>query len=191
MKHRIYRWLWLFGMVFLLTGCGPYFPALLERPEVQASAPDVLALTGNVENGRALFMGSAHFEHEGPPCMGCHSVGDNGILGGGVMGPNLTDIVAERSQTEILAVFASAPDSLSPVMKPIYTDAPLTAQEQADLLAFLQAAKDQPETDKEFWIFGISLAGTVGGIALIGFVYRGRLRSVRRALVEKAQAENQ
>lgn len=42
-------------------------------------------------------MGYTHFEHEGPPCMGCHSVGENGLLGGGAMGPDLTN-VSNRAQ---------------------------------------------------------------------------------------------
>ncbi len=181
----------VFLAALFLAGCGgPYFPPLLDRPDVDTTPQQVLTLTGDVEHGRALFMGNAHFEHEGPPCMGCHSVGDNGLLGGGSMGPNLTDVTEHRSREQILAVLGTEADTISLAMKPIYTDAPLTAREQADVLAFMTASKGQPETDKEIWIFGISLAGTVMGIAAIGFVYRNRLRSVRRALVEKATAEN-
>lgn len=177
-------------LAFILAGCGPYFPPLLARPEVDTTPQQVLALTGDVEHGRALFMGNAHFEHEGPPCMGCHSVGDNGLLGGGSMGPNLTDVTKHRSQGEILAVLGTEADSISPAMKPIYTDAPLTAQEQADLLAFMSASAGEPETDKEWVLVAISLAGTVAGTAALGFLYRNRLRSVRRAMVDKAIAEN-
>jgi len=182
----------LLSMFLFLTGCGPYFPALMmERPSVQASSQDVLTLTGDASKGQALFMGYTHFEHDGPPCMGCHSVGENGILGGGVMGPNLTDVTTSRDQAEILATFSGKAQTLSPVMQPIYGDSPLTAQEQADLLAFLKGSVGQPEPDKEPVLLGISLFGALIGAAALGFIYRGRLRGVRRALVAKAQAENQ
>lgn len=63
-------------------------------PEVKTAQPvsaEMIA-NANVDNGRKLFMGYTHFEHEGPPCMGCHSVGENGLLGGGAMGPDLTNV---------------------------------------------------------------------------------------------------
>lgn len=177
------------AMLFL-SGCGgPYFPFFNESPAQEVVSPETMPL-GDAENGQALFMGQAHFEHEGPPCMGCHSVGENGILGGGAMGPNLTDITEKRSQAEILGTLSNSGTIISPVMKPIYTDAPLTAQEQADLLAFLETSPGQPEADRELWVLGISLVGAVFGAGALGFIYRNRLRSVRRTLVEKAQKES-
>ena len=141
---------------------------------------------GNADRGRDLFMGRLHFQHEGPPCMGCHNVGSNGILGGGAMGPDLTNVSSERSQAELLAVLSNTGRKISPVMRPIYTDHPLTWEEQVDLLAFLEASVGQPESDKELLVFVISLAGFVGAVAALGFVYRGRLRGVRRQLVNTA-----
>ncbi|MEW6085718.1 MAG: cytochrome c [Chloroflexota bacterium] len=172
-------------LMSLLVGCGstPEDVTPVETPSAEAIAG------GDVENGRKLFMGYAHFEHEGPPCMGCHSVGENGILGGGALGPNLTNISAERSDDEIIGVLSNTGTVISPVMKPIYETDPLTAQEQADLLAFMKASVGEPETDRELLVFGISILGTVGAAIMFGFIYRNRLRSVRRALVNKAQKE--
>ncbi len=179
----------ILAMLFL-SGCGgPYFPFFNEPPAQEVVSPETMP-PGDAEKGQALFMGQAHFEHEGPPCMGCHSVGENGILGGGAMGPNLTNIASQRTPAEILGVFSGSGPVVSPVMKPIYTDAPLTPQEQADLLAFLQSTQGQPQAEREPWIFGISLAGSAFGAGVLGFIYRNRLRSVRRTLVEKAQKES-
>ncbi len=178
----------ILAMLFL-SGCGgPYFPFFNEPPAQEVVSPETMP-PGDAEKGQALFMGQAHFEHEGPPCMGCHSVGENGLLGGGAMGPNLTDITKQRSQVEILGTLSNSGPVISPVMKPIYTDAPLTAQEQADLLAFLETSAGQPEAERELWVLGISLVGSVFGAGVLGFIYRNRLRSVRRTLVEKAQKE--
>lgn len=143
---------------------------------------------GDVENGRDLFMGNHHLENGGPPCMGCHNVGENGLLGGGAMGPDLTNVSTRRSQTEILGILSNTGSVISPVMQPIYADTPLTAQEQADLLAFMEASVGQPESDKELLVFSISLAGFVAALVVIGVVYRNRLRGVRRSLIKKAQS---
>ena len=134
-------------------------------------------------------MGYAHFEHEGPPCMGCHSVGENGLLGGGALGPDLTNISTERSDAEILGLLSNTGTVISPVMQPIYVTDPLTAEEQADLLAFMKASVGEPETDREVLVLAISIVGTVGAAIVLGFVYRNRLRRVRAALVNKAQKE--
>ncbi|HEX2990693.1 MAG TPA: hypothetical protein VHO49_08435 [Anaerolineales bacterium] len=172
-------------LAFWLYGCGP-------APEVKTvetvSGREIS--DGDVYRGRDLFMGYTHFEHEGPPCMGCHSVGENGLLGGGSMGPDLTNIYSQRSQTEILAVLSNTGRKISPVMRPIYTDHPLTWDEEVDLLAFLETSVGQPEADKELLVLGISIAGFFAAVGVLGFVYRNRLRSVRRALVNKAQKES-
>lgn len=171
-------------IVFLLFGCAPAFESEAVQP---ASAQAITA--GNADHGRDLFMGYAHFENGGPPCMGCHSVGENGLLGGGAMGPNLTNVSSQRSQTEILAVLSNTGRKISPVMRPIYADHPLTWEEQVDLLAFLETSVGQPESDKELLVFGISLFGSVAAAVVIGFFYRGRMRGARRPLINKAQKE--
>lgn len=171
-------------LAFFLFGCGT---KATNSPAQPVSAPAITA--GNVENGRNLFMGYAHFENDGPPCMGCHNVGQNGLLGGGAMGPDLTNVSNRLSQTEIVSILSNAGTTISPVMQPIFTAHPLTESEQADLIAFLNASVGQPESNREIWVFGISLAGFMAAVGALGFIYRGRLRSVRRTLVNKAQKE--
>jgi mono/diheme cytochrome c family protein len=147
------------------------------------------APAGNVEKGRDLFMGRLHFKNDGPPCMGCHNVGSNGILGGGALGPDLTNISTKRSQSEIASILSNNEPRISPVMQPIYSEHPLTESEQADLIAFLNASVGQPESNKEILVIGISFAGFVGAVVVLGFVYRNRLRGVRKSLLKKAQPE--
>jgi mono/diheme cytochrome c family protein len=180
---RIFPMLIVF-LVFLLFGCGPASESKIARP---ASAQAIAA--GNIAHGRDLFMGYAHFQNDGPPCMGCHSVGENGILGGGAMGPDLTNVTEKKSQTDIVSILTSDGVAISPVMDPIFAEHPLTESEQADVIAFLNASVGQPETDKEWLVIGLSLVGFVGAVLVLGFLYRNRLRGVRRALVNKAQKE--
>lgn len=82
------------------------------RPAQPVSATAIAA--GNVENGRKLFMGYAHFQNDGPPCMGCHSVGNNGLLGGGAMGPDLTDVSTRLSQDEIASILTNSGSATLP-----------------------------------------------------------------------------
>lgn len=105
------------------------------------------------------------------------------------MGPNLTDVTEKLSQDEIVSFLSNSGTKNSPVMKPIFTEHPLTESEQADLIAFMNASVGQPETDKEIIILGISLLGVAAVIGALGFIYRNRLHSIRRALVNQAQKE--
>ena len=141
--------------------------------------------SGDVTKGKALFMGNTHFQNDGPPCMGCHNLGSNGLLGGGTLGPDLTKVASTYTDVSLAATLANIP---WPVMKPIYTKHPLTDEEQADLRAFLLSAPGQKPTNKEVWVIGISLAGLAGVVSIIGILSRQRLRPVRRSLVNRARS---
>lgn len=176
--------LFILLLVVLLFGCAP-------RPQHEAVEPaSVQAIAnGNAENGQKLFMGIAHFENEGPPCMGCHNVGANGILGGGALGPDLTNVSTERNDIELASVLSNNRWTKSPVMEPIYNQHPLTESEQADLIAFMKASVGEPEKDKELLVLGVSILATIGAAVVLGFIYRDRLRSVRAAMVKEAEKE--
>ncbi len=139
---------------------------------------------GDAGRGKSLFMGETHLRNDGPPCMGCHNFGSNGILGGGVLGPDLTRVVTKYNDASLAAALANIPWR---TMKPIFAKHLLTPEEQADLRAFLLAPGDQRKTNKELWVIGISVAGLVGVAVLIGLLYRRRLRLVRRSLVAQAR----
>ncbi len=148
------------------------------------------SLAGNAETGQRLFMGNLHFKNGGPPCMGCHNIGSNGLLGGGALGPDLTNVATRRSQSELTAILSNSAAAQTPVMQPIFAEHPLTAEEQANLLAFIDSSVGQPEANRELLVIGISLAGFVAAVMLLGFVYRGRLRGVRKPLLKKMQSQS-
>ena len=178
----------LFFIMFfaiLLSGC----VSAPRKGAIPVSAKAIDA--GDAENGRKLFMGYAHFENEGPPCMGCHSIGDNGLLGGGNMGPNLTDVSARLTQDKMVSVLANSGAEISPVMEPIYTTHPLTEAEQADLIVFMTESAGEEEVDKEWMVYVISFGGVGAAVAFFGLVYRSRLRGVRKTLVRDAVKKQQ
>lgn len=155
------------------------------EPTAQPASPDPLP-AGDAERGRDYFMGSAHFENGGPPCMGCHNIDQQGLLGGGKMGPDLTDVSQRFSDAELAQLLASLPDATTRL---IFSENPLTPQEQADLRAFLEASAGEPVADRELLLFGLSLAGLAGAAGLLAYIYRRRLRSVRAAMVKGAQSD--
>ena len=153
----------------------------LESPGgAAAPAPAAGLAAGDPIKGEALFMGDVHFQSDGPPCMACHNIDSAGFLGGGTLGPDLTQAFAKYGDAGLASVLANIP---FPTMKPIYTDHPLSPEEQADLHAHIQAAASQPQTNKEPFVLALSLAGLIGAMIVIGIVWRRRLRAVRRPLV--------
>lgn len=144
----------------------------------------------NVEKGRDLFMGTIHLENGGPPCMGCHNIGNNGILGGGAMGPDLTNVSTRRSQPELQTILSNSDAAMTPIMRPIYAEHPLTTAEQADLLAFINASVGQPETNREWLVIAIALTGFLGVLGLIELVYHRRLHGIRKPMIKEALKNN-
>jgi len=135
---------------------------------------------GNAAAGKALFTGAVRFRNGGAPCMACHGVAGIGALGGGTVGPDLTN-----AYTKLGAALIAWPTTM-PVMRPIYVVAPLTDQEQADLLTFLKSAAPPQRTFSP----AAGLVGWVGGGALLlllgaHLTWRRRLRDVRKALLRR------
>ena len=147
--------------------------------EVPAAAP----AAGDPDRGEALFTGTVDLQNGGTPCLGCHSAGHTGLLGGGVVGPDLTQVAA-RYGSGLQSALAAIP---WPTMAPIFTRHPLTPQEQADLVAFFQATASRQPTSREWAVLALSLAGFAGALVAIGFVWRRRLRGVRRQMVDGAR----
>ena len=90
--------------------------------------------SGDARRGEALFLGSTVFEAGGAACGACHSAGGRGSLGGNSMGPDLTHVLDSYGGESGLSGVLAAP--AFPVMQELYADAPLSAQERADLAAF-------------------------------------------------------
>lgn len=141
---------------------------------------------GDATSGKAYFVGDKRFENGGPQCMSCHSVAGLGSLGGGNLGPDLTTSGFVQSDVAF-ASFMGAPSTQT--MGAIWANTPLTAQEQADLYAFLsKASVTQREPSA---LLQIAILAVVGAAVLIGLaqVYWGkRSKGVRKPMIERTLA---
>ena len=119
---------------------------------------------GDATNGKAYFVGDKRFENGGPQCMSCHSVAGLGALGGGNLGPDLTTSGFVQSDAAF-AAFMGAPSTVT--MGAIWANTPLSAQEQADLYAFLsKATVTQRAPSALMQIAALAIVGAAAWIAL-------------------------
>jgi mono/diheme cytochrome c family protein len=138
--------------------------------------------------GMQLFGGERKLSQEGPPCISCHTVGTMNGLGGGRLGPDLTLVYERLGGRKAVGTWLSAP--ATPTMQAVFRKHPLQSEEILPLLAVFEDAsrRSQPadsSTQLNFFLAGF--AGVSLSLALMGWIWRGRFRSVRRTLVRTAQ----
>ncbi len=130
----------------------------VEKPDTTPTTtrPD----TGDVASGESLFVGRVSLSAGGGACGSCHTAGG---VGGGSLGPDLTDVVSRLGgQTGLSAWLASSP---TPTMQALFGDHPLTEAEITDLVSFLQSAEGtEPSSGPDVMLLG----GTIGFAALLG-----------------------
>jgi len=161
-----------------------YLESAASGGQAQESPPSGLAPEqgppGDAETGRRLFTGAAGFANGGAACGACHSVAGVGALGGGSLGPDLTAVYQRLGRAGLAAALKGLP---FPSMREIYEYRPLTAQEQADLLAFFaqpQGGQARPGNSR-FLLLG--LGGFALLIALPPVLWRNRVGAVRQDLL--------
>lgn len=139
--------------------------------------------------GRDLFTGVRPLTNRGPACISCHTVGTMPGLGGGRLARapqfDLTRVYERLGGRKATGSWLMAPPT--PTMQALFRDHNLQPDEILPLLAYVEdAAAQRREADSSptlnFFLFG--MGGTVVGLALLGAVWRNRLRTVRRALVK-------
>lgn len=143
-----------------------------------------------VEEGRELFVGRQRLANGGPACLSCHGVEGISTIGGGRLGPDLTQVLNKLKGPEGLFGWLSSPPTA--VMQPIYKQYPLDENERIALVAFLDTVRDKhpagSATRLNFFLLG--LAGTAGGLALCDYLWRRRFRAVRQVLVHGQEREH-
>lgn len=124
----------------------------------------VVTANGSAAQGRLLFTGQARLAQGGTACIACHSVAGSAALGGGALGPDLTQVHTRYGgNAGLAAALAGLP---FPSMQSIFANKPLTPDEQADLLAFFAAA-DQGQAPRPLSNLLIALGAGFGLAAVL------------------------
>jgi mono/diheme cytochrome c family protein len=140
-----------------------------------------------IEAGRRLFRGSQRLANGGPACVSCHTMRAVAALGGGRLGPDLTRVFERLEDRRNMAAWLTAP--ATPVMQPVFRKHNLQPEEILPLVAFFEhsakeGGEDQSAAPLTFLLIG--LAGAVAALVILDSAWKGRFRSVRRALVFNA-----
>jgi mono/diheme cytochrome c family protein len=152
--------------------------ANVAAPAQSSQAPSAATSGGDSVKGKNLFTGTSRLQNGGPSCRACHTATGIGALGGGSLGPDLTGSYNKLGDALITWPRTTAP------MAAIFSDKPLTPEEEADLLAFFEAASVVQRPSQAIWqLSGLALAGLVVFAVIAQLVWRRRLRKVREPMV--------
>ncbi len=137
--------------------------------------------------GQELFQGTTRLANSGPACNSCHEVRNDAVIGGGILGPELTTVISRLSARGVTAILGRPP---YPVMRRAYLTRPLAEEEIAALVGFLQQA-DAEQALYQPREYGIKLvfagiAGTALLLLLYTLIWRGRAKgSVNQAIFDR------
>jgi len=138
----------------------------------------------DVTLGQQFFLGERPFANGGPACISCHTLGTIGGLGGGRLGPDLTNVFDRLGGRKGLGAWLSGPPT--PTMQSVFGKRALQSEEILPLLAMIDDAnnRSQPANQSSIWkFFAFGFSGMLVGLALLQLAWRGRIRSVRRSIV--------
>ena len=142
------------------------------------------------ELGRHIFLGTRRLEAGGAACISCHSMHDVSALGGGRLGPDLTNIYERLEGRKVLSAWLVAPGTET--MQPIFKSHPISSDEIHALLAYFEAsAGDSPAqpTSSRIAFLLIGLLGAAAAIFGFDAIWKGRFHSVRQPLVDATSSQ--
>lgn len=156
-------------VAFLNAKDGAAAPAIGATP-APAQPAQVAATNGSADQGKQLFTGRVRLGGGGTACIACHSVEGSATLGGGALGPDLTQVYARYTGPGLAAALTSLP---FPSMQSIYATRQLTPSEQADLLAFFAQADQEGGTPLTGRNLLVILGGGTGlaGLLFVGMAF--------------------
>lgn len=138
--------------------------------------------------GREIFLGRVRLQAGGTSCISCHSMHDTAALGGGRLGPDLTNVFERLKSRAALSAWLSAPGTET--MLPIFKNHPMKEDEIHALAAYFEASAGQrpaePTANRvSFLLIGLACAAAM----VFGFdaIWKHRFKSVRRTLVDSPQ----
>ena len=157
---------------------------LPESHFVGKKAPERPFTGADLSMGAEIFNGTRHLSQGGPPCISCHTLGTLHGMGGGRLGPDLTLVYERLGGRKGVGAWLSAPATTT--MQAVFRQRPLKNEEILPLLAVFDDASRKSHPAGAGAQVNFFVAGTAGlcfGLGLMGWIWRGRIRTVRRSLI--------
>ena len=142
----------------------------------------------DVATGRDLYLGTRALAGRGPSCVSCHRLDSVRGLGGGTLGPDLTAVDRRLGGIQRVSAWLGKPPL--PVMRSLFRDRPLAGEETFAIAAMLAGERGPqsaaaPARTRAFVASGA--AGAFLALVAMAVVWSGRLRAVRRPMVNAAR----
>ncbi len=155
----------------------------------QVAAPAAPVLGGSAVRGRELFLGQQRLTNRAAACVACHQASTLPSIGGR-LGPDLSTAHLKLGGDRGLSSWLRNPPTR--MMSTLFRPAPLTADEAADLTAFLRTVAENPTRQAQAPLRRVQIIGLAGSLlafVFAGLIWRGRLRDVRGEVVKNRGAE--
>jgi mono/diheme cytochrome c family protein len=148
---------------------------------VVASSPAAVTLPpGDSARGEAVFTGATGLQNGAPACISCHSTAGIGSLGGGTLGPDLTNVQERYGEVGLPQTLQNLP---FPTMRGVFGEKPLTNSEVADLYAYFARANQATAGALNYIFVLIGLVGFLVLLLISHLLWRKRLKEVRKPLL--------
>jgi len=143
--------------------------------------------TADMAQGKEIVLGAQPLANGGPACIACHTLSDLGSLGGGRLGPDLSDTFEKMGGREGLTAWLASP--ATPVMQSIFKTRPLKQEELLPVVAYLGSVSKPKEnangsSSERLNFFLMGLGGSMIGLVVLDGLWRNRFNAVRRPLVD-------
>ena len=139
------------------------------------------------ELGRGIFMGTVPLSGGGAACISCHTMYDTPGLGGGRLGPDLTNVYERLKDRKTISAWLNAPGTET--MLPIFKNHPMTGEEIHALVAYFEASAQEAPAEASVNRISLLLLGLLGAVSFVfGFdaIWKQRFQGVRQSLVDSS-----
>ncbi|HJZ41859.1 MAG TPA: c-type cytochrome [Bacteroidales bacterium] len=136
--------------------------------DVPTDSTGIYYSTELVTFGRMLFNGYTRFKNGSSPCLACHHITDQSILGGGKLSLDLTGAYTKLGSAGISAIISNPP---FPAMSRALRDHPVTEDEILATLALLKTVDQRPALPKTKDSGGLAFLMMTFVIALMMLVH--------------------
>ena len=172
----------------------PGKPAAAEGATAEAEEDEPVAPMEYTEEdaiaGQLLFTGESRFVNSGPSCVTCHHVSFPGVMSGGLLAKDLTDVHGRLLDAGVSSIISAPP---FPAMADAYNGKSLTDEEVLQLTAFFKTVNnnspEQADTSSMGFIqlLGGGFIGLIVWLVIIYAMWSYRKKESVKADIFKRQ----